>query len=43
MIMTDVIILSILFVALTTAVVLLKKQSDKVRKEMLDEMDELND
>lgn len=43
MIMTDVIILSILFVALTTAVVLLKKQSDQVRKEMLEEMDESDD
>lgn len=43
MIMTDVIILSILFVALATAVVLLKKQSDQVRKEMLEEMDESDD
>jgi len=43
MIMKDVIILSILFLALTTAIVLLKKQSDKVRKEMLDEMSDLDD
>lgn len=41
--MTDVIILSTLFLLLVGFVVLLKKQTDKVRQEMLDEMDELDD
>lgn len=43
MIMTDVIILSTLFLLLVGAVALLKRHSDKVRKQMLDEMDELDD
>ena len=43
MIMTDVIILSTFFLLLVAAVALLKKHSDKVRKQMLDEMDELDD
>jgi hypothetical protein len=41
--MTDVIILSSFFLLLVTGVVLLKRHSDKVRKQMLDEMDELDD
>lgn len=41
--MTDVIILSTLFLILAVGAVLLKRHSDKVRKEMFDEMDELDD
>lgn len=41
--MTDVIILSSLFLLLVAGVFLLKKHSDKVRQEMFDEMDELDD
>jgi len=41
--MTDVIILSTLFLILVAGAVLLKRHSDKVRKQMFDEMDELDD
>ena len=41
--MIDIIILSSLFLLLVGCAVLLKRHSDKVRQEMLDEMDELDD
>lgn len=43
MIMTDVIILTSFFLLLVVAALLLKRHSDKVRQQMFDEMDELDD
>lgn len=41
--MNDIIILSTFFLILVAVTVLVKRHSDKVRKQMFDEMDELDD